>query len=351
MNQKEIARNEWVKHWQGNWSLLSCSYFGEQYTKSVSSLLGTSVNRAVLVLRDGFSACYFPKSDLDVFGKALASSVMEDPKIAASWCRDLKKQTDRFLSTVQKYRNQELNQEQYEEFWDALYSYVSPHIAVKKVVDYLPPEVLEDLLPKLQDARLYSEPVYGESEDFMEDWAEIVGEKENYPAKLVLSSTKEEIKKYFETGKLPGQEVLLERFDASALLYEKGKYVLAQGKDAVEIETAIMSAGARKDEVSGKTAYPGKANGKARIVFEPSKAKFQDGEVLVTGMTRPEFIPLMKRASAVVTDAGGVLCHAAIVCRELKIPGVVGTERATRLFKTGDVLEVDATKGKVRKIS
>lgn len=78
--------------------------------------------------------------------------------------------------------------------------------------------------------------------------------------------------------------------------------------------------------------------------------KFVPHTVLVTSMTRPEFLPLMKQAAAVVTDEGGITCHAAIVSRELKIPCVIGTKVATQVLKDGDRVEVDADRGVVRKI-
>ena len=65
-------------------------------------------------------------------------------------------------------------------------------------------------------------------------------------------------------------------------------------------------------------------------------------------MTRPEFLPLMKKASAFVTDAGGLLSHAAIVARELKKPCILATENASKVIKNGDFIEVDANKGIVR---
>ena len=75
---------------------------------------------------------------------------------------------------------------------------------------------------------------------------------------------------------------------------------------------------------------------------------FQKGDVLVTTMTSPDFISLMKKASAIVTDQGGITCHAAIISRELQIPCVVGTQFATQTFKDGDILEVNANHGLVK---
>ncbi len=88
-----------------------------------------------------------------------------------------------------------------------------------------------------------------------------------------------------------------------------------------------------------------------RIIFNPSKSKkFDQGDILITSMTRPQFVPLMKKAGAIVTDAGGILSHAAIVSREFKKPCIIGTQTATKAFKEGEVVEVDANKGVVRKV-
>lgn len=77
---------------------------------------------------------------------------------------------------------------------------------------------------------------------------------------------------------------------------------------------------------------------------------FKKEDILVSGSTRPEFLPLMWKATAFVTDAGGMLSHAAIVARELRKPCLLGTETATRVFKNGDRVEVDAEKGIVKKL-
>lgn len=68
-------------------------------------------------------------------------------------------------------------------------------------------------------------------------------------------------------------------------------------------------------------------------------------------MTVPKFIEIMKKASAIVTDEGGITCHAAIVSRELKIPCIVGCKNITKELKDGDMIEVDADKGKIRILS
>ena len=75
------------------------------------------------------------------------------------------------------------------------------------------------------------------------------------------------------------------------------------------------------------------------------------GDVLVTGMTNPQLIPMLKNAAAIVTDEGGLMCHAAIISRELKIPCIVGTKDATQIFKNGDMIQVDTQTGTATKLT
>jgi pyruvate,water dikinase len=99
----------------------------------------------------------------------------------------------------------------------------------------------------------------------------------------------------------------------------------------------------------GLGAAPGAASGPARLIETLDKAgELRDRDVLVTHMTAPDWVPLMRRAVAIVTDSGGMTCHAAIVSRELGIPCVVGTKDATKKLRDGELVTVDATKGVVK---
>ena len=100
------------------------------------------------------------------------------------------------------------------------------------------------------------------------------------------------------------------------------------------------------------TAYRGKIQWKVKIVTHTSQLdKVNVGDILVTQMTFPSFISAMHRASAFVTDEGGITCHAAIIARELKKPCIIGTKNATKILKDGDLVEVDAENGVVKILS
>ncbi|MDI9312690.1 MAG: PEP-utilizing enzyme [Limnohabitans sp.] len=122
---------------------------------------------------------------------------------------------------------------------------------------------------------------------------------------------------------------------------------LSEGKKALSNLYKIKET----KEIKGSTAFGGKVQGIAKIIRNPKKQNFYEGDILITDMTRPEFVPLMKKASAIVTDQGGITCHAAIISRELKKPCVIGTKFATQILKDGDLVEVDANKGTVTKLS
>ena len=108
----------------------------------------------------------------------------------------------------------------------------------------------------------------------------------------------------------------------------------------------------RKVVVKGAPASPGQVAGKAHVILDPSMIdEYKEGEILVTEMTAPDWVPAMKKAKAIVTDSGGMTCHASIVSRELGIPCIVGTksrgEAATESIHSGDDITVDATHGVV----
>lgn len=104
-------------------------------------------------------------------------------------------------------------------------------------------------------------------------------------------------------------------------------------------------------QLSGQTAQPGLAKGRVKIIIRAKDmSKMAKGDILVSIATDPDIVPAMKKAAAIVTEQGGITSHAAIVSRELGIPCVIGTKIATKILKDGDLVEVDANRGIVKKL-
>jgi len=158
--------------------------------------------------------------------------------------------------------------------------------------------------------------------------------------------------------KSDAENIIKERQKAFCVLFlpTVKKIELTSGEQASEVyKKYIKSVETNVTEIKGQVASPGKHTGIVKIVkiedpesIRKSAELFNVGDVMVTGMTQPNMMIIANKAGAIVTDEGGITSHAAIISRELKIPCVVGCRTATKVFKDGDRVEVDAEKGVVR---
>jgi pyruvate,water dikinase len=124
---------------------------------------------------------------------------------------------------------------------------------------------------------------------------------------------------------------------------------MLQSRPITTLEASVRHDTASAEALlTGLGAAPGIGAGRVRVLQSPTEgASLQSGEVLVAPMTTPDWLPTLRRAAALVTDGGGMTCHAAIVSRELRIPCVVGTREATKRLRDGDVVTVDGRQGKI----
>jgi pyruvate,water dikinase len=128
-----------------------------------------------------------------------------------------------------------------------------------------------------------------------------------------------------------------------------GKEIVLTGNDAEQFEELYLKSDQRITEFKGRIACKGKVEGVARIVLGPADFnKLQEGEILVTTNTSPDFVPILKKAKAIIAEDGGITAHVSVVSREFGIPCIVGIYHISRIIKDGDPVEVDAEKGIVR---
>ena len=144
--------------------------------------------------------------------------------------------------------------------------------------------------------------------------------------------------------------LLKKRKNGCLFVFEKDKFRLWYQKDIAKIINNILFIDKKGvGKISGMTTCPGKTTGRVKVVIKQKDvAKVKKGDILVSTMTRPEHIVAMKKAGAIITNEGGITCHAAIVSRELRIPCIIGTKIATKVLKDGDLVEVDANRGIVK---
>jgi len=173
------------------------------------------------------------------------------------------------------------------------------------------------------------------------------------PIDAVLHMTYKEIISSLRQGKLSIlRDLVLERAKNgyAFLIVPHASYLVTE--EEIDKLNALVVPEKRRGEIkklSGQAAFKGKAKGKARVILDRENAhELKEGEILVTTMTSPEFVPAMKRSIGIITNEGGILCHAAIMSRELRKPCIIGTKIATDVLKNGDMVEVDANIGVVK---
>ncbi|MDE7056479.1 MAG: phosphoenolpyruvate synthase, partial [Lactobacillus sp.] len=166
---------------------------------------------------------------------------------------------------------------------------------------------------------------------------------------LQLASYAKDIEKHY--GCYMDMEWSLDQNDKLWLVQARPETVWSQRKkEAAEKNESTPAQ--QNTLLQGLPASPGVASGRVHVIDDPKDIKeFKEGEVLVTLMTSPDWVPAMKKASAIITNNGGMTCHAAIVSREMEIPCLVGTasrdKAATQTLKTGQLVTVDAKNGVV----
>ncbi|MFA5022221.1 MAG: PEP-utilizing enzyme [Patescibacteria group bacterium] len=166
---------------------------------------------------------------------------------------------------------------------------------------------------------------------------------------LILFSTPEIIE--FLQGKPISKEEIQRRKQQGILILQEGRLAFLTGRKARYYLNLIKESRKVSREIKGITACVGQAKGRVRIVkFDRDIIKTKKGDIMVAITTHPDYLPKMRICKAIVTDEGGITCHAAIVSRELGIPCVVGTKIATKVLKDGDLIEVDANKGIIIKL-
>lgn len=126
----------------------------------------------------------------------------------------------------------------------------------------------------------------------------------------------------------------------SVLILKDNRIKIITGPTAETWFDLVDKTSMEEKVIRGQVAYPGNVKGRVKVIFyKKDLAKLKKRDILVSPMTEVDFFPYLKKVSAVITDEGGLTCHAAITARELKIPCIIGTKNATKILKDGDLVE------------
>jgi len=180
-----------------------------------------------------------------------------------------------------------------------------------------------------------------------------IGKRLGVSLKHVRYLTMDEAEALLKKNQRADETELETRLQKSVFYADNGRMTIFTGNHVEKYRSLIVAEEAQVDvrELKGTPACAGVARGTVKIIVHADEmGKMNEGDILVSVATNPNLVPAMKKAAAIVTDEGGLTCHAAIVSREMGIPCIVGTKKATKAFKDGDEVEVNATNGIVRKL-
>lgn len=213
----------------------------------------------------------------------------------------------------------------------------------------IPPELLREI----GDKREKIAKLYPKIESLVHKYSNILGKKYGLEKDLLNFLTLKEMQRFLTSGLIADGSIRKMRDRKKEYFYlfvetEDKEHIFTDKNIIKDIRSNIFNSIelSRQKIVRGKSAFPGFIKG---VVYNLSEnGKINNNYVLVASMTRPADIAVIKKCQAIVTDEGGMLCHATIVAREFKKPCIVGTKNATKVLKDGDLVEVDANLGTVK---
>jgi len=183
-----------------------------------------------------------------------------------------------------------------------------------------------------------------------------IGKRNRLDLKSVIECLPNEVSNF----NFPNKKTIADRAKTNIIRGVDGCLYFAFGDKAIKIHKKLLKNANKKinkkkikitesNEIKGVVANKGIVKGVVKIVLDNTELKkIKEGDILVSSMTTPDFVPAMEKAAAFVTDEGGILCHAAIVSREMQKPCIIGTINATSILKDGDLVEVNANQGIIK---
>ena len=232
----------------------------------------------------------------------------------------------------------------------------------KRILDKKP-EVREliELIDKVAFSRMWIKSYWAGTDLYLIPLFEEIAKRVEISAEDIwMNYLLDEVRELLMEGKNLDEKEISKRKQCFVGYWKEGSINYYSGEEAEKVaerELGPLYKVEITNKIKGVSANPGKVKGIVRILevnnvlrARELRRNFEKGEILVTQMTQPNIMDIASKAGGIITDEGGMLSHAAIISRELRVPCIVGTSSATQILKDGDLVEVDADKGVVKKI-
>jgi len=354
---KDDLDENWTKVWTTEYSLFPVWLFGRSFADICWKEVGAGFSKIIFLIEGPLATVFRLDREQKEFAQKLASRMLFEEKFIDKVVKILSDIQTEFEKFFEMSEQEVLTPKKWSRFLEIHRLYQPYFLGVLWAPNELenfnvPANVYKKIFAICESSRKRSESVFPLLEKFLQKLFKFIATKEKVNENFLRAILPEELAAYINGQGLPDEKILKLRYDYSAVLATKEKNELLLNTEARQLIGKISKINLEDiNEIKGTVANKGVIKGRVKLVFlEQDLDKVQIGDVIVTTMTRPEWVPVMKFAGAYVTDAGSVLCHAAIVSREFNKPCIINTKIATQVLHDGDLVEVDADNGIVRKL-
>ena len=330
-------------------SFLSSYLFASEFVHGIKHHIGVEYVHGFFVHSHGQVDFYRSEREEKDFNRSVGEKCATDDRFLQEIQEELHSLTDEFSLFLAK--NREITKENIDNFLTLHERHLAYHLAVYWAAEHLSTvpqtEKTKVVLAILNKARLYNEKILPDVEKWLEKQHDI------------LLFTRAELLNYIHTGEKINERELSERDIFSYVFMSKDETHVSTAEAAREkLEESIQKYGTKHSFENAQGAVRGVGINKGvytgvvqKIELPKDFPSFKAGSVLVTRTTRPHYNHYLQTAGAIIADEGAFLSHTAVLAREFNIPTIIGTKIATKVFKNGDVVEVDADIGVVKIIT
>lgn len=353
--KKNIKKEEWTRSWSTKYPMAFLEAFADGYTKYAKKYFGRVFFKPIIFeYNKGVATVYRKDKEIIKMQEYFANSLLKDKDFLKN---NLKKMFD-FFKKIEHLNKKDIfgSVDLFNNYINMIAESLSLYIMMIWAPDGISKSSLSNIdknkfIKQCSNARKKTEHFYPNLVNTFELQVKKVVKKINLnKSEILFASNLFEINQFLKQGRLINKDKILQRFESSVFIKKGNQKSFLLGKMANKFIYEMIPIDINTKEIKGTIAMRGKVKGCVKVLLrDEDLIKFKNSKniILVSTMTRPEWIQVMTKSNAFVTDAGGMLCHAAIVARELKKPCIIGTKIATKVLKDGDLVEVNADTGVV----
>jgi len=364
MTIEEIKKIDWIKFLDRRRSCFIYFPYIEAEFKWLPEICGFGYKKHLYKWSGDKGVHYRSASELEESMAHFLKVIKDEPSRVVEWTKTSLQWTRRSEELTKKFESEEKERVSlgdfgtyYDEFVQILlWTVTIPYLSLCAIDAVLEKgeskEQFREVLTALEPLRGFT--AYPQLERTMLDyfWKLLIQETGIDEVELVDKMNADEVKQFILDKTFPDIEILKKRRDWCIFVHDPVTDKIEYWYDKeIAKELPVLNDEMIKAEavIKGRVGYPGKVTGIVkRIDNAKDMAKFNPGDIIVSINTTPDLMAVLSQCSAIVSDEGGIMCHAAIVSRELKKPCIIGTKIATKVLKDGDMVEVDAEKGVVK---